>query len=444
MNLIARTALANEGMSDVTPDGQFDVVKQAWGGESAAYLASKATPMPVQTVETDSPYLDAFGRKRVSATGQRFDVEFIYDLQPTLVDAVTEGSATVAHNASTRDVTLAVGDADNATQAALYSHYDVPYTAGNSQNPEVTGTLDDADIGGGTAQLFLRTSISGSVAETVIDQNDWNVTSPADVDWKKSQIFAMDFQSLKVGRVRYMLVRNGVPVILHALANDNVRDSGYWQSPTLPLYWRIYNDETYTYAEMGYGDTANGIGIRYRIPVNAAAKLRAICGTVKSEGGASVFDMPGFPRCADNGTTAIAVADTLRPVLSIRPAATINSITNRGLYVPTGFSVVSDNPIRYVILYRPNLTGANWTPVNATHSGMEYDVTASSLAGGIPIVSDYLASGRNALTQVAGLLGRSLLSLGRTGVSDVLTLAAIRTTTSSASTYGAFTWKEIR
>lgn len=443
MTITRRLAMANEGVADLVGDLEYPLAKLVWGEESAARLASVSEPVPVQTVETDSAYLDAFGRKRVSLTGQRYDCEFIYNKQPDLIDEVTAGGGTATHNANPRDVTLAVNDADSGTEAALYSHYDIPYTAGNSQNPELTGTLNDADIAGGKAQLFLRTSISGTVDETVIDQDKW-ANPVADVDWTTSQILSVDFQSLKVGRARWMLVRSGLPVILEKIVNDNMRDSGYWQSPTLPLYWRIYNDATYTYSEMGYGDTANGIGIRYRLPVNASATMRAICGTVKSEGGAETFDLPGFSRSADNYLTPRTVAATLVPILSIRPAALFNGLPNRQLFVPTSYSVVSDNPIYYRLLYRPTLTDASWAAVDAVNSGMEYDVAATAVTGGIVIESDYLASGRNTLAQAAGLLGRTLLSLGRTGTADILTLAGIRTTTSSASVYGVHKWKEIR
>ena len=156
----------------------------------------------------DSASLDAFGRLRVSEPSNRADIEFIYDKQPTLMDEVTAGGGSVAHVANTRDLTLSIGDAVDATEAAMYS-YDIPYTPGNSQLIDITGTMDFAEIGGGTAAVFLRSSVSGSVVETVVNQTAWNKNTVSNVDWTKSQIFALDFQSLKVGRIRYGLVRDG-------------------------------------------------------------------------------------------------------------------------------------------------------------------------------------------------------------------------------------------
>lgn len=392
----------------------------------------------------DGPNLDAFGLVRTTGKpGERYNVEFIYDKQPELVDEVTAGSGSATHSANSRDVTLAVGDATASDSAALYG-YDVPYTPGSSQLLEITGTLDGAAIGGGTAQLFIRSKTSGSVVETAYDQADWNIDTVGNVDWSTSQIFAIDLQSLKVGRVRFALVRSGRPTPIHAITNDNIRATGYWQTASLPPAWRIYNDATYTYAEMAYGDADNAVGIRYRLPVNASAEMRAICVTVKSEGGVELFSMPGFNRSADNGVAAKTVSTTLVPVLSIRPAATINSIANRGLYIPNGFSIQTNNPIRYVILYRPTLTGASFAAVDATYSGMEADTSATAVSGGIVVASGYVATDRNSATGQSGLLGRTLMRLTRTGTPDIMTLAAIRTSSSDGATLAEIGWREIR
>lgn len=387
--------------------------------------------------------LTAFGQLAVANDGNRADIEFIYDKQPELVDELTSGSGSATHNANARDVVLAVGDVDANDLAALYS-YDVPYTPGNGQKIEITGTLDAAGLGTGAAFLFFRSNVTGSVVETAVAQSAWSLNTVSNQDWSKSFIFAPDFQSLKVGTIRFAMVRGGQAVPIHQIDNDNVRATGYWQLPSLPFFWRIYNDATYTYSEMGYGDTSNAIGIRYRMPVNASATMRAICATVKSQGGAGLFDIPGYQRSIDNGTTVKTVSTSLVPVLSIRSAATLNSIANRGLCIPTGYSIAANNPLRYVVLYRPSLTGASWTAVNATYSAVEYDVSASAVSGGIVIDSDYFSTGRNSASKDGGLLGRTLLRLTRTGTSDILTIAAIRTSSSDADTLAALKWKELR
>ncbi len=414
------------------------------GGQPISVNAA-ITGQPINTsiAASDSAGIDAFGRWRTSGTGNRYDSEYIYNKQPLLVDEVISGGATATHNADSRDVTLAIVNATNATSAAHYSHIDVPYTPGNSQLVDVTGTLNLAGIAGGLTQLFVRTSVTGSVVTTTYDQASW--TNPvADVNWATSQILSIDFQSLKVGRIRFNLVRGGGFVKLHEVTNDNVRAGGYWQSPSLPIYWRIYNDATYTYAEMGYGDTANGVGIRHRLAANAGATMRAICATVKSEGGVILAEMPGLPFSADRNVTPVTVSTTLIPIVSIRVAALFNGIVNRAVYIPEGFSIAGDNPMRYAILYRPTLTNASWNAVDAAYSGMEFDVAATAISGGVRVDSDYFVTGRNVSSNVRGTLGRLTMALGRTGTSDILSLAAIRTGTTNSSAFGAISWREIK
>lgn len=391
----------------------------------------------------DSSSADAFGRLRVSNAANRFDVEFIYDKQPTIIDEVTSGGATAVFDSDARDVLLSIANDTNGTSAALYS-YDVPYTPGNSQLIDITGTMNFAELLNGEAFLFLRSTVTGSTVEALYPQANWNIDTVPDINWTKSQIFLMDFQSLKVGRIRFGFVRNGVVVPVHQVFNDNIRGTGYWQSPTLPVYWRVFNDATYTYAEMGYGDTLNGIGLRYRFPVTGNATMKAICASVKSEDGLSIFQLPGFDRSVSNKDTPVTVSTTKIPVLSIRPAATFNSIVNRNAVVPRAVSVVGDNPLRYEILYRPTLTDPSWNAVDATYSCMEYDVAASAVANGIVVGEGYLTTARNALSDVSDILGRTLLSLGRTGTSDILTIAAIRTSTTDSETFCVMKWSELR
>lgn len=397
----------------------------------------------VKTREQDTLDLDAFGRKRMSSTAQRFDVEFIYNKQPLIVDEVTATGGTVTHNANSRDLTLAINNTTTGTKAEMYSHYDIPYTAGNSQLIEITGALNNSNIANGNVEIFLRSSISGTPVTTTYAQNTWNRNTVSDTDWTFSQIFFMDFQSLKVGRIRFALVKNGTPVLVHEIHNDNIRASGYWQTPNLPLSWRIYNDATNTYCEIGYGDENNGIGFRFVVTKNASATLRAICGTVKSEGGQDLLDMAGYPFAISNRTTPITVSTTLIPILSIRLKSTFNSITNRGLIIPLGFSLETDNPVNYRIFYRPTLNTPSWQSVD-DESLVEYDVSSTTVTGGFIVEDDIVSTSRNVPIGEASLLGRTILSQGRTGVSDILTICAIRVSTTNATVVASLKWKEIR
>lgn len=402
------------------------------------YIDEYAPPF----VGTVGDSYDAFSRLRTSATGTRLDVEFTFNINEEILDEVTNGSSTIAHQSNTRDVLLSVVATGTGDNAALYS-YPVPYTAGNSQLIFITGVLDKASIGGGTAQIFLRSKVTGSIVEQVVDQSSWD-TPNNDLDWTKSQIFGMDFQSLKVGRIRYYLDRCGFLEKVHEITNDNVRQSGYWQTPSLPVYWRIYNDATYTYMEIGYGDTDNAIGFRYRIAKSASATMVAICATVKSEGGDNLNEMTGYPTVIDMGVTPKTVSTSLIPLLSIRQRSTFNSINNNSIALIQSISVQTNNPIKLIALHDSALTGASWANVDTDHSTMEYDITASAYSNGHIIATEYVATSKNISSAYKSLLEKVVLWYRKNGNSGILTIAAVRSDSTNASVLVSCSWREIR
>lgn len=392
--------------------------------------------------QDDGYGIDAFGRTRTSAGGGRSDTEFIYDKQPLLYDDISANGGTATHQSSTRDILLKVNGTDNGRVGGMRKHYWAPYTPGRGQLIDITGNLDSAGIGGGVCSVFLKSPIVG---ELEYEQSEWNKNTYAAADWSKSHIFRLDFQSLKVGRIRFFMGISGVSTFLHEIINDNIRVSGFWQYPSLPPYWKIYNSGGNTISEIGYGDELNAIGFRYTFDgANANAAMRAICETVVSEDGMDLFSMHGFDHSAMSpAATPKAVANTLIPIISIQVKSTFNSLANRMIAIPFSYTVVTDNPVRYQIIYRPTLTGASWVDVESTHSGMQYDVSASAVTGGYAPVIDFLQSGRNNPTTKTDVLDRIIMSMG-SGTSDILTLAAIRNTITSASVQGGFSWKEIR
>jgi hypothetical protein len=399
----------------------------------------------VTTTRKDGPENDAFGRLRTSSDGNRLDCEFIYTKQPDYFDELTS-NGTVTHNANSRDVTLSLSNAISGSYAMLRS-FPVPYTPGNSQQEDSTGVLDLANLGGGTAELFLRSTISGTTTDLyTIPQSQWLNGNHTGINWNFSHILMIDFQSLKVGRARWNFVRIGLPSLLAEKYNDNIRNTGYWQNPSLPVYWKLYNANGFTYMEMGYGNNENAIGIRYKVTANASATMRAICTTVKSEGGARLREMDGLPRGIDMGgaTGAKTVSTTLIPLISIKPKTTFQTFDNLILSIPKDISVQTDNPIRVVVLMNATLTGHSFVDVDTADSCMEYDITASAVTGGTIIHTEYFATSRNVSASGGSLLGKTVL-WNRTGAKNgILTIAAVRTSTTNANVLAGINWEELR
>jgi len=374
-----------------------------------------------------------------------------YDKQEEYFDEVVNGgSATVTHNANSRDLTLTVGTTTDGEFSSMCS-YPVPYTPGNSQLIDMTGVLDLANIGTGTASVFLRSKVTGSVVEEVIEQSNWDEATTG-IDWQYSHIFQIDFQSLKTGSIRYTLNQDGEPVQVAQINNDNEINTGYWQLPNLPAFYKIYNDSTYTYMEIGYGNDENAVGFRYKIAKNATATMKAICCTVKSEGGGALREMGGIPKVIDNGITPVTVSTTLIPVISIRPKTTFNSLENLMLTIPKSIYLQTDESIRFVIIHDCSLTGASWVDVDTGQSCMEYDVTATAFTNGHEVYADYVyassAGGKGSIQAGSGtglgLLGKTVLWNRLGSETGILTIAAIRSDGTNANVLAGFRLEEIR
>jgi hypothetical protein len=393
---------------------------------------------PVPITRADDFYNDAFQRLRTSSPDSRFDVNFKYDKNPLIFDEITAGAGTAVHDADARDVVLSVGDANTNSRAALCQHWYNVYTPGNSQFVIVTGTLNGADLSGATVEAFLRSKVTGTVTDEVIDITD-------NGDWQYSQIFVIDFQSLDVGRVRFGLDRDGLILSVASIENDNKRATAYWQNPNLPLCYDTYNTATESVTEFRYGDADNAVGFRFRVPRNAAHFSRAICCTVKSEGGGDLLELSGFPFSAANGVTTKAVATTIIPLISLQVKSTFNSLANRGVILPQSYSIVTDQPLYYEIRVNPTLTNASFGSVN-NNSIANFDVAATAITGGRVISSGYVgAGGQRAGGQEKGLTSKIPLSLNYLGtVGDIITITAVRVGAQSATAGASIEWREIK
>lgn len=427
--------------------GHWHDVKVTHSGEltTSSTIAGIDDSVVFETTRADDLYNDAFQRLRVSDTDQRFDGEFDYDKLPLLFDDISTGGGTVTFDGNARDVVIATGATGTGVSAGLRQRWANIYTRGNSQFIVLTGTLNSANIAGGEAQVFLRSKVTGTVTEEVIPQSAWAVTSG--VNWHASQIFIMDFQSLRVGRIRFGIDRSGIAVPLAQIANDNKRDTGYWQTANQPVYFRQYNTALYTYTEIGYGDENNAIGFRYRVPVTAAQTMTAICATVKSEGGGDLSDLTGARFTASNGVTKRNVTSTtvFLPVLSIQVKSTLNTYPVKAIVFPRDFEISNDNPVYYEWRVNGTLTGAVFTSVDA-NSITNYDVTATGITGGRVIRSGYAGTGGSSSRNVSGggLTSKIPLGVNAAGVGDILTLCMVKDGVSNSAVGASLNFEDIR
>jgi hypothetical protein len=279
----------------------------------------------------------------------------------------------------------------------------------------------------GTANyLVLRSYVSGSVNETRVAQSSWNSDTfdgSGDtgrvLDPTKGNILWMDIEWLGVGDVRAGFVVDGALVVAHVFHNENLKDTTYMTTATLPLRQEIENLGTTT----------------------TSGTARQICNTVASEGG-----YEGFTRRYNTATSTtpktLTSSGVTYPLVSIRMA----SGRTDSVIVPAALSMALEQTqnnkpdiIQYRVVLNPTLSGANWQ----THynGNVQYDTTATGVSGGTDVIGGYIVSdGTLALSDVRDFN----FQLGRTqaGVSDIFTVVAAPTI-SGAKVYTDLSWFEI-
>lgn len=437
------TSLAIAGDASIYPHIDVATHLAVVGGTGAV-----SSPAIIGFGLADSPALDAFGRLRVSNPFAQFAAFNEYKINPFNWVTATSGTGTDTHSTTTKLVTLATGGTASGARAVMQSRAYLRYVPGKSLFTAQTfvlgtkpgancakriGYFDDSngiylqwDATG--ASVVRRSSVSGSVVNTSVAQSSWNVDSmdgagPSGLtlDLTKGQIFMIDLQFLGMGRVRCGFDIDGVLHIVHEFLHANVTaDQPYIATAHLPLRAEIINTGTAAQAEtMGF-----------------------LCGKVDSEGG---FELNGIQYSASNGATGIATSTTLKPLVSIRPGPTFNSITNRGWIVPQGADVFCTGTVDhyYQIIWNATLTGASWTAVNAEAIG-QYDVssTAVSLGSGVVVEEGYIPLGGSAKAGSSFndiFSDRPLVNSFDGTTPDTLTIA-VRTLSGTGTGYGSIAW----
>jgi len=349
-------------------------------------------PTPIRFADTSA--LDAFKRVRVSNPINEFTSEFQYNLHPLFYEEITAVNGTVVHKADFSSAQLDV-TTDNGSIAGLQSYEYFRYQPGKSLMiaqtfimPErQTGTtmqagyFDDENgfffqIKDNTAYMVRRSNTSGSVVDEEIPQENWNHDvfdgsgpSGARLDFTKTQQLRIDLQWLSNGRIRMCWDINGAVVLAHEFLIANTLFVPSTTTANLPVRWLMTNTSAPASAKTMY----------------------ATCVSVATEGGDQTE--LGHPFGFGNGATTRTVSTTPIPIVSVRPATTLNSIANRIKFRLESISLMNDKDIYWELIYLPtSITNVSWqSPV--THSSIETDIAGTAISGGVKIEGGYVSVG---------------------------------------------------
>ena len=407
----------------------------------------------IGTFITDSPSQTAFGNLRAAEPTTIFDSQNQYNKSPFFWEDVLTGGGSTTHlpNESTvrMDVTASSGD-----KVVRQTHSYHRYQPGKSQLLYITcvsGVIKantrqrwgyfDASNGvffeqdGTNLKVVERTFTGGSASDAnAVNQSAWNLdklngTGPSGItiDNTKAQIFVFDLQWLGVGRVRMGIISGtGQIIYCHEFRNANALTTVYMTTANLPIRFELENT----------GASASG------------TSLRQICASVQSEGGFEVDR--GIAFCA--AQPASVNVTTRRPILSIRPRLTFNSIATRAVQIARMVASIYDqnNDSYYEILYgglpsRIALTGASWVNVDTNSSAVEYDITASAISGGTLLHSGFATTGAGSQSAVVNeiLPERLALTLDVAGTTQDILSVVVTSMNATAHNAATLCWMEI-
>lgn len=409
---------------------------------------SVATPI---SFPTDGANFDAFARFRVSEPETIFDSKQIHNSAATFWDD-DEVSGSGTGSTWTQNTASSVIDV-SATTAGLrvrQTFRRFNYQPGKSQLIFTTGTLEESGGGAGitrgwgfgdenngfflydnegTVGLLKRTSITGSVVDTITAQSSWNVdkmdgtgVSGITLDFTKSQILVVDMEWLGVGRVRIGFVINGLPYYCHEYLHTNNQAGVYISTPNLPIRYWIENDGT-----------------------GAASELEHICSTVISEGGANDI---GFDRSNGTGISSIN-ANTVGTTYALC-GLRLKSGNLDGVIRFIGVSIMVDTADDYYwqILFRPTVAGSpTWN--DETNSVVQFatgdlvaNPSATTVTGGTFIYGGFVKGGQTVGDISSAINNASQLGSDRDGTSHEGWLC-VTPMTANADIHGLITWREI-
>jgi hypothetical protein len=411
------------------------------GGGQCEMNSGSSTPVSIGGTNTD-----AFGRLRVSNPFTLFDSSHRY-ADNNLWSTATTGTASATFVANEGLVNLTVGTA-SGDQVIRETIKVFPYQPGKSLLVMSTFVMGAAKAGlrqrvgyygndngfyverdGTTVYLVERSLVTGASTNTRVAQADWNQDplngagpSGITLDMSKSQIMYMDIEWLGLGTVRMGFIIDGVFVPAHNFDHANLTTTTYITTASLPMRYEIANTAS----------TAS------------ASTLKQVCSTVISEGG---YTLAGLQQSIGTPITTpktLTTAGTYYPVVSLRLKATRLD----AIIVLTASSILAlTNNVNYEwrVVASGTTTGGTWVSAG-TDSGVEYNITGTSFAGGRVLASGY-TQGSNQGASTIDILKEALFAnqLERNGLTATpYELTLIASASSNSSTiHASFDWEEI-
>ena len=389
------------------------------------------------------PQFSDNNRLKVAPFQTVFFNTFQYGKETDVWDESVVGVGTATHNANSSNVVMEVGST-SGSKVIRQTKQVMRYIPGRPATLAFAIRLEAPQVGirrrfglfnetdgayfeddGGTYSYVIRSSTSGITTETRVTRENWNGEkfdgngyTGITADATKQQMISINYEWYGAGGITFNWLMKNETIVSHEFENSNVNDLVWCRSPFLPIRCEIENVTGVAGTHYLYQ------GSNSLIQEGEPEKL----GTLLSVSNAIT------------GTT-MPLANTFYPIISLRLKS---SALQAVMLLRSLQAVTNDNTNVYWRLYQNStLTGASWTDHPDPNSFMQYDTTATAVAGGQALLSGFTIAGGASLVDVDD---KAALQIGRTGIgtiSDTYTLACASPNTNK-SALAVLNWIEQR
>ena len=397
---------------------------------------------------TDSPSIDAFGRWRVSNPFTLFNSKIVHGSSDLVWDEYLHNAATSTFDDSTIDLNVTNGE-----YAIRQTRERFNYQPGKSQLIFMTGIMSHQAgirkrIGyydstttsshqGDMDGLFFEnnagaTSVNiakaGSSTNTVL-QGNWNIdkmdgtgASGGSLDWSKDQIFLIDFEWLGVGRVRWGVVIDGIPIYVHQSNHANISADGvYMITPNHAVRYEVRSDR------------------------GATGTLKCICSAVISEGGHQPQEIIQSYNLGGAATDDVDINSTDKTILlGIR----LDTYAKDVSVIIKNLTIMCDSGSNFMweLQLNPTTSGA----ISFTNKSQAVEVMRSPSGGAsnVTVTADGTILDSGYISNNSDMISLNIdngIRLGSTfqNGSDRIYLVIQQATTTGEDYYASITWKEL-
>ncbi len=411
----------------------------------AAVAVTDIRGLPVEMADGHS--VDAFGRLRVSSPEIIFDSKLLWDDANLFWDEeeISGAGTSSVHSTDAASVVMSVSNGVAGVRVRqTFQHFN--YQPGKSQLCMITGLMgapatdikrkiglfneengalfnqDGADFG-----VTLRSSVTGSPVDTTVLQANWNLDkmdgtggSGITLNLANAQLFAIDYQWLGVGRVRFGFMAAGRLTYVHEFNFANVGAVTWASTPNLPLRFEIENEGT-----------------------GGVSSITQFCCTVIAEGG---VDLSGRTFAYTNGATAVTASDigviyALKGIRLKSDHLDAATLVERVSAMITG----SNDFGEWLLIFNPTVAGTfTFNDVDGSAFAEATGVTANTVTGGRIIDSGFVTPGKGGEVAISSGVEPSAQQIGSAidGTPDEIVLC-FRPFTSSVVVHGALLMREI-